>query len=79
MKKLQSLGKSLTKQQQKNIVGGLVDPGDGGGGGTCIRCYSYEGYTSCWYTNSGGYELCSRVYAHPSYYETVPCAGCTMN
>ena len=77
MKKVQSLGRSLSKMEQKKINGGKLDPGPGGG--TCIRCYSYEGYSSCWYTNSGGYELCSRVYAHPSYWETVPCDGCTMN
>ena len=35
MKKLESLGKRLTKNEQRNIIGGLVNPGDGDAGGTC--------------------------------------------
>ena len=29
MKKLQTLGKSLSKEEQKSIKGGYIDPGDG--------------------------------------------------
>ncbi len=39
MKKFESLGRSLSKIEQKKIMGGLYD--DGGGGATCT--YTYTG------------------------------------
>lgn len=84
MKKLENLGRSLSKAEQKLVLGGSdpndsVDPGEGGG--TCIRCYSTQGYSSCWYTLGDSSSLCSRVYGGNYFYaESVPgCGGCTMN
>ena len=40
MKKFQALGRSLSKAEQKMIMGGVTDPGDGGG---CCSNNSYCG------------------------------------
>ena len=45
MKKLENLGRSLSKKEQKKIIGGFVDPGDGGGGGTHCEC---DGSVGAW-------------------------------
>ena len=52
MKKLQSLGRSLSKEEQKKIVGG----------GACYFVYSTQGYSSCWYITGSEIDLCERVY-----------------
>jgi len=41
MKKFESLGKTLSKKEQKTIVGGFGDGGGGGGGQNCSTiCYN---------------------------------------
>lgn len=67
MKKLESLGKSLTRSEQKKIIGGTVDPGgDAGCTSTCTytsgnRTYiygcnkiSYQGVERCYCSNTNG-------------------------
>jgi len=62
MKKLENLGRSLAKTEQKRIIGGYIDPGGGGGGCQCVSCQCLDnGYHSCWCTNSPS-TLCDRVY-----------------
>lgn len=55
--KFKNLGRILSKQEQKEIKGGL----DGGGGG-CYIVSSDQGYQSCWYTSGDPIDLCNRVY-----------------
>ena len=79
MKKLEGLGKVLSKNDQRKIKGGVED--EVGGEGGCIRCTCLDnGYSSCWYTNDP-WGLCPRVYPNCSFgiIESVPCTGCTMN
>ena len=38
MKKFDQLGRSLSKTEQKNVMGGLEDEGEGGGGAVCVDC-----------------------------------------
>ena len=79
MKKLQTLGKSLSKIEQKKIVGGFIDPG----GGACYYAYSDQGYSSCWYVTGSEVDMCERVYpGHCSHVSNaVDCSAnnCTMN
>ncbi len=50
------------------------------GSGSCISCNASSGMSSCWYTNSSGPDLCSRVYPGQSgTYSYVSCSGCHMN
>lgn len=76
MKRLQNLGKSLTKAEQKKINGGLMMLGQ------CVMVYSTQGYSSCWYTNDDPLALCHRVYGSncESVIPNVDCQenGCIM-
>ncbi len=61
----------LSRHEMKNIMAGS---------GGCIQCNANSGMSSCWYTNSSGPGLCSRVYPGQSgTYSYVGCSGCTMN
>ena len=77
MKNFENLGGKLSKNEQRNILGGLED------GGRCIGLYCLDnGYESCWYTSSGTVSsLCASVYPNCQLCSggSVPCNGCTMN
>lgn len=75
MKKFEKLGKKLSKEEQKNIMGGVED-----GGAGCYGCWAPNMY-SCWYSSSGNCtELCLRVYPDIGQcVGPVGCMGCTMN
>ena len=66
MKRLQNLGRSLSKAEQKNIVGGVVNH--------CVSCT-----TICYYTTAGGgewgYGNCNQQGApgHPSICDNYCC------
>ena len=73
MKKFQSLGKSLSKSEQRSIMGGLVDQYEGGSGSMFCLCvgsgssadvvvcsfHSFSGWASCL---SGSQNYCSSTY-----------------
>lgn len=76
MKKMQILGRSLSKGEQKKIMGG-VEKRDGEG--QCYACY-WQGMSSCWYSNSSCEDLCGRVYGHSSAcVGPSECGGCVMS
>jgi len=53
MKNLKSLGKILTKNEQKNLLGGLEEEGGGANSGICI------GSVGCWhYYSTVPYSVC---------------------
>ena len=74
MKKFESLGKKLSKTEQKSIQGGDFDNGQ------CIGCSQYgTSYYSCWYTNRGC-AVCADVYPeNPQCLGPVGCMGCILN
>lgn len=67
MKKFETLGRSLSKAEQKMVMGGddeKLESADGGGGGCacttnddCVtakcgnRCSSFNGTNQCWWNN----------------------------
>jgi hypothetical protein len=74
MKKLKNLGRSLTKQEMRSLVGGFYAPEYEGGGGTMIcaclgsgsamdevACafHSLSGFSSCY---SGSRSYCTNTY-----------------
>lgn len=75
MKKFESLGRSLSKGEQKNEKGSDYE----GGGGQCIGCSQYgTSYYSCWHT-SQGCAVCAAVYPiDPQCLGPVGCSGCTL-
>jgi hypothetical protein len=80
MKKLQILGKNLSKNEQRKITGGYIAP-DGGG---CYIVYSTNNQSSCWYITGSPQDLCHRVYggncsAHSDGSVDCQTNNCTMN
>ncbi len=75
MKKFENLGRKLSKEEQKNIMGGKEELN-----GACYGCYQYgTHYYSCWYSNRGC-EVCTAVYGSNSQCTgIVGCGGCHMN
>lgn len=57
MNKFKSLGKVLSKTEQKRIIGGFEPPA-----GSCYTVYSTQGYSGCWYITGNPVDLCHRVY-----------------
>lgn len=76
MKKFESLGRSLSKGEQKNIMGGPNEEG-----GQCCGCDGGPGLYSCWYTSGSCAAVCAAVYPNHqnSNMGSVGCMGCTMN
>lgn len=75
MKKFETLGKVLSKREQKMIRGG----DDACEDGVCCVC-SLGGMSSCWYTCSNCDNVCGRVYGPGNGAQAVTCyAGCHMN
>ena len=75
MKKFESLGRSLSKGEQRKIRGGEEESLDG----VCCVC-SYNGMSSCWYTSSTCDDVCGRVYGPNNEARAVTCyTGCHMN
>lgn len=54
MKKFQGLGRSLSKEEQKTIVGGVVPVDDSGCTITCSGTNGSDSSQTCDYTFSGG-------------------------
>lgn len=77
MKKIQNLGRTLSKGEQRKISGGLEEDAAG-----CVGIYCLDnGYESCWYSkNKDIVGLCGRVYPNCTSCsgDSVPCDGCTM-
>ncbi len=75
MKKFEHLGKSLSKMEQKKIMGGAEPAGQ------CFACYGGPGLASCWYSNGSCENVCGRVYPNASNPCVGPseCGGCHMN
>lgn len=75
MKELKSLGKMLSKKEQKIILGGLAP----GGGGACYFVGSDQGYSSCWYITGDKQELCHRVYGDHCLWVNEHPVDCSSN
>ncbi|MBS1620433.1 MAG: hypothetical protein JST10_00795 [Bacteroidetes bacterium] len=77
MKKFEMLGRKLSKEEQKNIIGGFIDPG---GGGSCCAHYSEAPGNEIWCCGlskkdamdkaaswpGGGNWCCDSCQGHPS-------------
>lgn len=65
MKKFQSLGKSLSKNEMKNVLGGVVAPG-GGCQWTYSGCdYNESGILECDYIDCNGVAHCGFQCMYP--------------
>jgi hypothetical protein len=86
MKKIKSLGKQLSKNEQKHFSGGVRDDG-GSGGAYCLYCWGQGGACgsgiaeSRWprSTNGDAEAACAIVYSgcdlHSGFFTDGPCGG----
>jgi hypothetical protein len=82
MKKLVQIGKVLSKDHQRKILGG-----DYGAGGSCIYCIAQGGACgggvgSCWYRTNPDPSACATIYSGCSSgigWVGECGSGCTMN
>ena len=71
MKKFESLGRSLTRDEMRGISGGLYPPGDGS---TCT--YTYSGSNTNGTTRTCDYTVVCNGDSRPPLCETECMAGC---
>lgn len=72
---------TLSREELKQILGGVNGSGGSGGSGGCVRCTTDSGMSSCYYTKGSPEELCERVYPgqHGHWELWYDCDGCLLN